>query len=489
MKISDILSKIVFNKCKIEKTLWNERMQFDITHIIFYHTLLVLGEILIIAVFINMIYQRRSSTSMIAWLLFFILVPYVTVILYLIFGFRKRKNRYVKQDIPLKHPQKEKQPNNAISNILENYAIFETLSNEKFKIYNTPQDAYKIFIASLRKAQKSIYLETYVLKYDSLGKEIFQILLQKAQEGVEVKILLDTLGSWKLYFTRYHLKTLKEAGIQISFFMPIFQMPFRNYINLRNHRKIYLFDNKRVISGGINLANEYMGKEKNQERWIDIVFLTEGKSAKFFFDIFASDWLYAANEQIVFQQQIQEEEQQGSTTLQIVPSGPDMQKDVLYESLLSAIYASKKRIWIVTPYFVPDSSILLALIIAKHRGVDVKLITPQKSNHFIVDLARSSYIHELEESEIDVALHNGKMIHAKAILFDNTGTMLGSVNIDNRSLFLNYEVATFVYSKEVTHFVEEWMKTLLSQSSRNTKKVSGLRKIAENLLRIIAPQL
>jgi cardiolipin synthase A/B len=464
-------------------------MKFDITHIIFYHSLLVFGEILIIVVFINMIYQRRSSTSIIAWLLFFILVPYVTVIAYLIFGFRKRKNRYVKHDIPLKDSERERQPHNIISKILESYNIFETISNEEFKIYTTPQDAYEIFMSSLTKAQKSIYLETYVLKYDPLSKEIFKILIQKAQAGVKVKILVDTLGSWQLYFNQKPLVSLKEAGIEISFFMPIFQMPFRNYINLRNHRKIYLFDDTKVISGGINLTDEYMGKNENQERWIDLVFLSKGKSAKFFFDIFASDWLYAANEQIDFQPQAQQKEQQGSTTLQIVPSGPDMQKDVLYESLLSAIYASKKRIWIVTPYFVPDSSILLALIIAKHRGVDVKIITPKKSNHFIVDLTRNSYIHELEESDIDVALHNGKMIHAKAILFDDTGTMLGSVNIDNRSLFLNYEVATFVYSPTVTQFVEEWMKTLLSQSSRNTKKVSGIRKIVENLLRIIAPQL
>ncbi|MDX1808822.1 MAG: phospholipase D-like domain-containing protein [Sulfurospirillaceae bacterium] len=462
-------------------------MDLDITHIILYHSLIVFGEILIMFTFIHMIYRRRSSASMIAWLLFIILVPYIAVVLYFIFGFRKHKKSYTKTNMHLKKHKYEHKTLNPISEILRNYNIADTCNNEYFKLYSDPIKAYEIFIECIKSAKESIFLSTYVFKYDEITKIIIDELIKKANEGVTIKILVDTLGSWKLYFSTYHLREMKKAGIQIHFFMPIFQMPFRNYINLRNHRKIYIFDNKQVISGGINISREYFGPNIDKLRWKDMLFLVKGRSAELFFEIFASDWFYASGEKLEFKNTPINSE--GNTSIQIVPSGPDMEKDVLYEALLCAIYSAKKRIWIVTPYFVPDTSILQALIIAKHKGVDIKLITPKESNHFVVDLARNSYIHELEEAGIEVAMHSGVMIHAKAILFDYESVMLGSVNLDNRSLFLNYEIATFVYSKDVLKDIEKWMSELLADSSRDVKEISYAMKIVENLMRIVAPQL
>jgi cardiolipin synthase len=290
-----------------------------------------------------------------------------------------------------------------------------------------------------------------------------------------------------LYLLSYRLKKLKDAGVQIEFFMPIFRMPFRNYINLRNHRKIFIFDNKKVLSGGMNISSEYLGETVDKTRWEDILFLTEGSSAELYFEIFASDWFYASGEELSFTGS--NISNSGDTFVQVVPSGPDMSKDALYAALLCGIYSAKKRIWIVTPYFIPDDSIVQALVIAKHKGLDVKLITPKKTNHTIINLTRGSYMRELEESGIEVYLYNGSMLHAKAILFDSSSTMLGSVNLDNRSLFLNYEVATFVYSTNVTKDIELWMKNLISNSSKGTQEVSTAKRVIENFMRIIAPQL
>jgi cardiolipin synthase len=265
-------------------------------------------------------------------------------------------------------------------------------------------------------------------------------------------------------------------------------MPFRNYINLRNHRKIYLFDNKTVLSGGMNLSNEYLGPNIDESRWQDILFLAQGSSAELFFELFASDWFYASEERLIFTNK-KVDNYSGDTFIQVVPSGPDMPNDVLYEALLCAIYSAKERIWIVTPYFIPDASLIQALLIAKHQGVDVKLITPKQSDNFITNLTRGSYMRELEEAGIEVSLYNGAMLHAKAILFDNSSTMLGSVNLDNRSLFLNYEVATFVYSEKVILDIERWMNKLLANSSIGTANISTAKRILENSMRIIAPQL
>lgn len=457
------------------------------TNIIFYHSLIIFGEVLVITVFVHMLYKRRSPTSMAAWLLMMILIPYVTVFLYLIFGSRKRKNRYIKEHIELKkHPQ-EYHTSNPINEILRSYGIADASENEKFELYTNSIEVYEIFISCIEEAKTSIYISTYIFKHDYVTKNIVSALVKKAKDGVEIKLLIDSLGSFGSYIFGRGLKELKDSGAKVEFFMPMFQMPFRNYINLRNHRKIYIFDNKKVLSGGINLSKEYLGPQSKKPRWEDIVFLVEGSSAEHFFEIFASDWFYASSQKLYFTKNIAGNS--GDTFVQVVPSGPDMPKDTLYEALLCAIYSAKERIWIVTPYFIPDASLTQALIIAKHKGLDVRLITPKKSDNPLTDLARGSFMRELEEVGIEIFLYTAGMLHAKAILFDDTGVMLGSVNIDNRSLFLNYEVATFVYSAKIIDDVESWMKKLMLSSSTSSKKVSKIRKVIENLMRILAPQL
>lgn len=451
----------------------NEQVNSIFSHIFFYHGLVIFGELLIITVLVHMLYKRRSPTSIIAWLLSMILVPYISAVLYFIFGFRKRKNRYKKESIKL-------QKNRSISDITD------ITTNKQLLLYTDATKAYEAFMESIKEAKSSIYISTYIFEYDSTTKKIIKELTKKAKEGVKVKILIDSLGSITLYLFQYGLKELRDAGAEVKFFMPIFEMPFRNYINLRNHRKIYIFDDTKVLSGGINLSNEYLGEKYNKKRWEDIMFLIEGSSVEHFFDVFASDWFYASQEKLSFSNSSKNE---GDIFLQVVPSGPDMDQDTLYEMLLSAIYAAKEKIYIITPYFIPNNTLIQALIIAHHKGIDIKLITPKESNHTIVNLVRSSYMRELEEAGINIYLYNGSMLHAKAMLFDNECVVLGSVNFDNRSLLLNYEIATFVYSKTTINEIELWAQKLIQNSSFGTKEVSAPKRIFENLMRVLAPQL
>lgn len=460
-------------------------MNIDVTNFALYHSLIIIGELAIVLVFIHMIYKKRTPAGIIAWLLFMILLPYIAVLLYLIFGLRKRENRYRKNSITLQKRAQASHQQNPVHEVLRSYGIAD--AHEHFELYTDPLKAYETFISCIKNAKKSIYIGTYIFEYDNVTREIIKELIKKAKEGVEIKILIDSLGSFRLYFSQYRLKKLRAAGAKVEFFMPILNMPFRNYINLRNHRKIYIFDNSKVMSGGMNMSSEYFGPNVRKTRWEDIFFLCEGTAAELFFEIFASDWFYASEEKIAFIKN--DTPKNGDTFLQVVPSGPDMDKDILYEALLCTIYSAKERIWIVTPYFIPDESIVQALIIAKHKGIDVKLITPKETNHILVNLTRSSYMRELEEEGIEVILYNGVMLHAKAIVLDDTTAMLGSVNLDNRSLFLNYEVATFVYSVNVIKEIELWMNKLLLNASKGMEPISKPKAILENLMRIIAPQL
>lgn len=462
-------------------------MNLRLDFISVYPIFVTLAQISIILALIHMIYKRRNPTTMISWILFMILIPYLAVFLYFIFGTRKRFKNYGKEHIKVPRKQKTIKHKNAIDSILLNNGLASPSAKEKLLICTDYVQAYLHFLKHIKNAKTSIYISTYVFKYDETTKEILKALEEKLQEGLEVKILLDSLGSWKTYLAQGHFKTFKKLGGELKFFMPILKMPFRNYINLRNHRKIYLFDKKIVLSGGMNLSKDYLGKKHKAHRWKDMLFLCEGASVGLYLKIFSSDWYYATKQTIDIPHF--EDKTLGNTLVQVIPSGPDVPNDVLFEALICAIYSSKKRIWIVTPYFVPNEALSQALIVAKHRGLEVKVISPQHSNNFLADLTRSSFLRELKEHNVDVHLYKGSMLHAKAVLFDSSWVMLGSVNLDNRSLFLNYEVATFVSSEQLIKQVELWMNDLLANSTQNFKKASLPRIMIENLMRVIAPQM
>ncbi|MFH2122208.1 MAG: phospholipase D-like domain-containing protein [Pseudomonadota bacterium] len=482
-------------------------MHIEWLHLTVSYSFLVVGEVLFLSALLHMVYQRRTPTSMISWLLAIILLPHLAVPLYFILGSRKRRSSKAKSmfslhsvtDLPVEKA-------NPIDGVLRANGIPGGTQGNRFALYTDGTEAYKALLQEIEKAQESIFISTYVFNNDTVTAQLLTALTKRATEGIEVKILIDSLGSFPLYCFQHPFKKLRQAGAMISFFMPIMQMPFRNYINLRNHRKIYLFDRRIVLTGGMNLSAEYMGPTPDPSRWNDLLFLIEGPAVFHYLEIFASDWAYASGQasSIPGAPDTGPSMACGHTTpialdtvplgngdayIQVVPSGPDIARDALFEALVCAIYTARKRIWIVTPYFVPVTSLQEALIIAHHKGVDVKLITPYESNHLLADLVRSSYMRELMEAGVEVALYKGPMLHAKAILFDDAGAMLGSVNIDNRSLLLNYEVVSFAYSVPIISEVNAWMEKLLQNSQHDMKPAGILRRLAENLMRIVAPQL
>ncbi len=463
-------------------------MSIDFIHSFLYYAVVALGEVLVLSAIIHMLYTRRTPTSMIAWLLSIAAFPYIAVPLYFIIGMRKHINKksLIKMD---SIDEKECRVESEMCRILTSNGISKPTNDNLVEIYTNGIKAYDVFVKSIENAKKSIYISTYLFEYDRVTRNIINLLSNKAKEGVDVRILLDSVGSYKFYFRKRYLKKMIESGVKIHFFMPILKMPFKNYINLRNHRKIYIFDERMVLSGGMNISNDYMGTKRYKPKWEDLIFSLRGSAVVHYLEIFRSDWHHVSQEEIDISIKSSDFENYNGECLQVVPSGPDIASDALYEALIGAIHTAKRRIWIVTPYFVPDIVLIRALIIAKHKGLDVKLITPKKSNHIIADLGRTSYMRELDANGVDVALYNGSMLHAKAVLFDNSSVMLGSVNFDNRSLFLNYEVASFSYSAKTIKDVEKWMSSLLLNSSSGIKRAGRIRLVLENLMRVFAPQL
>ena len=420
-------------------------------------------------------------------------MPYIVVPLYFLIGIRKREGKSKKKFVKFDHVCKESfdtadTRSHAFQNLLRKNGMPPATRGNSFELITNDVEAYDRMLSEIEAAQKSIDICTYVFQFDKTTKVLLDALSKKAKEGVKVRLLMDLVGSFGASFNQRGFKALKEAGGEVAFFTPILKRPFQNYINLRNHRKIFLFDQSTLLSGGMNLSNEYMGEADGSKRWEDLMYCLKGPSVFHFYYIFQNDWIYATKDEEMVQLET-DESCDGESKVQVVPSGPDIPTDALYEALLNAIYNARTRIWIVTPYFVPDENMIQALVIAHHKGVDIKLITPKNSDHILADIGRSPYMRELAEIGADVVLYEGEMLHAKAILFDDSGGMVGSVNFDNRSLFLNYEVVTFVYSEEFIESIETWMSSLIANSSRGMKKPSKVREAVENIMKVFAPLL
>lgn len=425
---------------------------------------------------------------MTAWLLLMVVAPYFFVIIYFLFGIRKRSLHKEKSPLAIYTQEDTDHPLHPIETLLHNNHNFSATTDNRLDFYTDGTAAYEALYSALNKAEHSISISTYLLKNDAVTRKFFSLLIQKAQAGVRIRILTDAFGSMGLYLWQLPLRRLRHAGIEVSFFMPLVSFPFHSRFNLRYHRKIYLIDNKILFSGGMNLAKEYMGPNAFKKRWTDLLFGAEGSMVKSYLHIFESDWAYS-QQLLAADIPSSAETKKGDCKIQVIPSGADVKSDALLETIIYAIHRASKRIWIVTPYFIPDESIFQALHIALHRGVDVKLITPAKSDNLIADLGRSSYIREAQEWGMHIALYTKSMLHAKSILFDDDTVLLGSVNLDNRSLLLNYEVVSIVYSQEQIRQAEEWMKGLLTDTSSYIEPANTLQRITENLMRVFVPQL
>jgi len=424
---------------------------------------------------------------MIAWLLAILLLPYLAVPLYFIFRSRKLRRR---EKTALKLAKKGEIPDSKatpIDMVLRNNGIAGATFGNRFFFYTDGVKAYNMLMDQIASARHTILISTYVLSPDPVGKNVLSALTWKASQGVQVKLLIDCIGSLPLYLRRKPLRSLKKAGGQVAFYMPLLAQPFQNYINLRNHRKIFIFDDCTVLSGGMNISREYMGPSPYDQRWTDILFYLEGPAVFHYREIFTEDWNHTAGKELAIPDFLPEAT--GDATLQVVPSGPDIQSDALYEALLFAVFSAQKRIWIVTPYFVPDKSLMQALVIACHRGVDVRLITPATSNHLVADLSRSGFMRELANKGVKLLLYPRGMIHAKAMLFDDRGVVMGSANFDQRSLFLNYEVVSFAYSRPIIDSCADWMNELMADCTSRMPPASRWRRISENLMSVFAPLL
>ena len=445
--------------------------------------------ILTIIAISHMLSQRHKPSSLIAWFVVILAAPYVGIPLYIIFSGRKiEKIIKSKKLIELKKIYETKEHlSSSIERLLKANSIPGAIGENDVILCKDGVEAYENLIKMLNSAKESIYITTYILKNDEVTREILSILIKKAKEGVEVKLLLDSIGSIFLELNPSILKPLKVAGGEYAFFMSILRKPFSSKLNLRNHRKMVIVDKKLALSGGMNIAKEYMSPKAHKAMWVDLSFIIKGAAALHYFEIFKYDWEFATQETLK-DSNMPLLDLNGNSIVQVVPSGPDVERDALYEAVLSGIFLATKRVWIVSPYFIPDDSLLDALIVAKHKGVDVKIITAKISDHFFLDVAKRGYLRELHNESIEVLLYKNKMIHAKAILFDDLAIM-GSSNFDIRSFFYNFEAVSFFYSRKEIEALKRWIESLFDDCEVGISPTNRFGILYENIFKLVSPIL
>jgi cardiolipin synthase len=455
---------------------------------LFFIVSFLLGFVLIA----HILLQKRSPSGTIAWLLIILFLPYLGVPLYLIFGGRKMQrhiNRKGRIDLTSDREIPEEDAT-VFDRLLRTYNLPGAETGHAVQLCRTGAETFGAMESVLKNAECSIYISIFIYHADEVGQRILDILVEKARAGVDVRLMMDGVGS--LHTRSKFFKPLVEAGGRIAFFLPVLHRPFRGRTNLRNHRKIIVVDNRQVIAGGANIGVESMTPHDAPALWKDLAFVMRGPAVRHWLNIFAHDWEFAAKEALTDEQLKMPHDLDaapGKAVVQVVPSGPDVDGDALHDTLLSMIYAAQKRLWVVTPYFVPNEALCQGLMLAARRDVDVRIILPVRSNHIPPDIVRGIPLRQIQDAGGSVMFYTPKMMHAKVVLMDDEAAVVGSANMDIRSLLLNYEAAMFVYSEPEIKAVQEYIEGLMVQARCGIVKASLIRSLGESIVRLVSPLL
>lgn len=445
------------------------------------HGLVTAVAVMFYAVTAHVLQQRRHPTAAIAWVLFILLLPYVALPAFLTFGSRKQprpRNR------PLQNkPETDAEGPWAIQTALA-LGQPDPQPYDDLRVHADGHAALAALWETIDGAQRTIDLCTFIIGRDTVGYGLVEHLVAKARAGVKVRLMLDGLGS--LMSRRPDLRPLTEAGVQFVRFVPPLHSPLKGRTNLRDHRKILVADaglpSRRLWCGGRNLAAEYFEGSAGKPAWHDLTFDLGGSFVRQASSLFEHDWAFATGTGLHQEIEGPYPSTAVETSAQLIASGPDQADDTVYSLLVTAAYRARKRIALISPYFVPDAALLLALCIAARRGVQVDLLLPAKSNHRMSDVARRRSLRTLAAAGANLWTVP-YMIHAKLVVVDDTLALAGSANLDSRSLFLNYELMVAFLDGDAITRLASWFEHERAAASRLEPTRAGLlQDIAEGLV-------
>ncbi|HEX5009255.1 MAG TPA: phospholipase D-like domain-containing protein [Planctomycetota bacterium] len=452
------------------------------------HIYAVLGFLLGLLLTVRLLRDKEKSSVTFAWLLAMIFVPWVGVPLYLLLGGRKLHRRARGKPVLLAEEGESPAPEGvSIARLLAVEGVPQPRHGNSVEWLDDGQASWRHLVALIAGARTSLDVSLFIVGRDEVGGELVRLLAERARAGVRVRLLVDALGSLR---TRgKFLDPLRQAGGRVGVFMPMLPLRPGRRANLRNHRKLAVADGCRAWAGGMNVAHEYLGPDVFKERWIDLAVGLQGPVVADLLRVFASDWAFATRE--VLEPPADTPRVPGAeAAMQLVPCGPDVPLDPLSDALFSLVSQARRRVVIVTPYFVPDDALQRALVLQARMGREVLVLLPAKSNHGLADVARRPFVRELVAAGARVMLVQNHMVHAKFVLVDDGPLLLGSANVDLRSLYLNFELGMLVEDPATLARAEAWLARLQRMSLPADGKPPGLSGAwLEDGARLLAPML
>ncbi|WP_075982676.1 cardiolipin synthase [Bacillus massilinigeriensis] len=457
--------------------------------------------------------ERRDAGSTWAWLLVLFFIPGLGFFLYLLLGQNLTRSRLfqwedkkkvgIEQLISSQIQQLEgnefefrsdtaKSSRDMIHMLLMNNDAVLTQDN-RVKIFTDGQEKFTSLLKDIKSAKNHIHLQYYIFKNDGIGKEVIEALTRKAKEGVTVRILYDELGSRRI--PKKAFKNLREAGGEVEVFFPSRFRFFNLRMNYRNHRKLVIIDGKIGYVGGFNVGDEYLGLNKRFGYWRDTHLRITGTAVHAIQTRFILDWNQASYRHDINYEAnyFPEEDSTGTVSMQIVTSGPDSEWEQIKNGYIKMISSARRSVYIQTPYFIPDASLLDSLRIAALSGVDVRIMIPNKPDHMFVYWATYSYIGEMLKAGAKVYIYDNGFIHSKMIVVDGKISSVGTANIDVRSFRLNFEVNAFIYHKTTARRLTDSFRKDVQLSYELTMKKYMQRpliiRFKESISRLIAPIL
>jgi cardiolipin synthase len=449
---------------------------------------------------------RKQPVATLAWIIAIVTLPYVGSLLFIVFGINRVARR-----TELRQASRRK-----IDRLLPGLAEYQVLPGETFapqakqlirlserltptrpcfgnsvEVMTDTNRTLGLIEQAILSARESIHLEYYIWQPDRTGRRLRDLLIRKAAEGVRIRFLFDGVGS--LFLGRKFLQPMRTAGIEIASALPGASFRERWSINLRNHRKIVIVDGRVGFTGGMNIGDEYIGRNPRLGYWRDTHLRLVGPVVLQLQQVFAEDWYFATGEPLTDNRLFPTPIETADQVAQVIAGGPDSDTDVFHTLYFSAINEARERITLQTSYFIPTPALMAGLEAAAYRGVRVRLMVPAFGDHAWMVTAGRGFYEPLLESGVELYEYTKGLLHAKTITVDGIWSLVGTPNFDSRSLLLNFEVALALSDPRVAQQLEEQfevdLETAIRIDSETFRRRSQTAKVAEQVLKLFSPIL
>lgn len=476
------------------------------------NSFLVLHLVVSVGMALRLIYRKLSVPLTLAWILLIALLPAMGLLLYFLFGSRKldRKRRRLGTSIrdhylkAFRKPETHVRPKCLddfpdVAKLIQAMTGFSPVEGNKVELLDGDAAIYARMIADIQAASSTLYAEFYIVDAKGRPEDVLEAMEAAARRGVDVKLLVDAYGSRRFLNSNW-ADRLRVAGadVESSLSVNLFKMISKR-TDLRNHRKILVIDQTVGYVGSCNLTDPHLFKPDDGV-WVDMMARVEGPAAENLSVVMAADFLYdkvgddfTYSDLQLFPEDAMDVANAGEAVCQILPSGPEMERSVFYEVLMSAIFSARESIRIVTPYFVPDDAVILALSSATRRGVAIELIVPAEPDSVMVCYAGSAAFDTLMDAGVRVGWFRGGMLHTKALLIDGQLAFVGTVNMDQRSFYLNLEVTMVCYDAQVSADLDRIIDGYADKSEwldpQQWNRRGRWQRFKENSFRLVSPLL